>query len=411
MNYEELLASRNGATLQKDSMPFGLLYRKKSKDSYSNVIDLRQELSDNLRFCEALKAESQQLTTISDRHQLHFQLTTDSSGLNSVTIERGYFHTFERMVSENPAIVASERFVEKTMNTLFESVGNLNSQGVYHLCFSPANILVRKGDDTPLLLFHGSSYLLLNDQESLYGSYTDFVAPEVLEEGVCDERSDVYSLGKFLAYMYRDSSVPLEYRPVIKKATQQNPEKRYWSAAAMQKAMKAHHVFRSSLINGLIAVVIAIVCIGFYLERTPSEKPVEFVEPAPKQADYNDPFSEDYDPLKELDALTPDTSLTRIDEEQLKAYEKKAEDIFRKRYTQEADRILSKIYDQEHMNSSEKKFLSESNSVMQELSKKQVELGNEAGLTDAKSQRIASEIIEKLTNEKKSKLEQHGIQK
>jgi hypothetical protein len=63
------------------------------------------------------------------------------------------------------------------------------------------------------------------------------------------------------------------------------------------------------------------------------------------------------------------------------------------------------------MNSSEKKFRSESTDVMGELTKKQMELGGEAGLTDAKSQRIASEIIERISNEKKAKLEQYGVQK
>ena len=41
-----------------------------------------------------------------------------------------------------------------------------------------------------------------------------------------------------------------------------------------------------------------------------------------------------------------------------------------------------------------------------ELAKKQMELGEEAGLNDTKSQRIASEIIERITNQKKAMLEQ-----
>ena len=50
-------------------------------------------------------------------------------------------------------------------------------------------------------------------------------------------------------------------------------------------------------------------------------------------------------------------------------------------------------------------------SAMKELAEKQIELGSEAGLSDAKSQRIASEIIERISNEKKAKLEYNGIQK
>ena len=397
--------------MKKDSMPFGALYKKMSGDSYSNVIDLRYELSDSLRFCEALKAESEQFGAISDRHQLQFMVATDSSGMNSITVEKGSFNTFERMIEDKPSIVAGKHFVEETMDALFDSVSNLNRQGIYHLCFAPANILVRKGDTTPLLLFHGSSYLLLNDQEALYGQYKDYVAPEVLEEGVADKRSEVYSLGKFMEYLYHDSSIPMEYRPVIKKATQQDPQKRYKSPEAMQKAMKSNHALRSSLITGVAAVLLAVVCIGIYMELTPEAEEVEFVESAPKENFDDVMFQNEYDPNMELDAVKVDSSVTHVDEQQMKVYEAKAEQIFRKRYAKEAERILSKIYDNEHMNSSEKRFLSESSSVMEELTKKQIEMGSEAGLNDTKSQRIASEIIEKISNEKKAKLEQYGVQK
>lgn len=411
MNYEELLASKNGATLNKDSMPFGHLYKKMTEKTYINVLDLRQDLSDNLRFCEALKTESAQLSTIADNRQLHFKVSTDSSGLFSVTIEHGQFQTLAHVLKENPAIVAQKEFVESLMKSLVEIITLLNGQNIYHLCFAPANILVRKGDLKPLLLFHGSSYLLLNDQEALYGDYKEFVAPEVLEESLGNACGEVYSLGKLMEYLYCESSVPFEYRAVIKKATHQSPDKRYKTPADMLNAMSTRRHGRQSLTMGLIAALIAVVCIGIYMEYTPDTKNVEFVESAPKE-DIDDEISPAmYDPEMELKAATPDSSVTQVDEEQMKVYEKKAEEIFRKRYAQEADRILSKIYDNEHMNSSEKKFRSESTDVMGELTKKQMELGGEAGLTDAKSQRIASEIIERISNEKKAKLEQYGVQK
>lgn len=406
MNYEELLESRNGAALKKDSMPFGSFYRKMSANSFANIIDVRYDLADSLRFCEALKTESEQLKTVADRHQLHYQVTTDSSGLCSVTVENGSFMTFERLINDKPSVVAQNNFVEQVMDILFESTISLNRQGIYHLCFSPSNILVRKDTTIPLLLFHGSSYLTLNDQEELYGPYVDYVAPEVFEEGVADARSDVYSLGKFLEYLYRDSLAPLEYRSVIKKAIQTNPELRYRDAVEMRKAMKSYHKLRHSLSLGIAAVVLAAVCIGLFVELTPNTEEMEFVEAAPKE-NFDDEVSPAlYDPEMELQAAQPDSSVTQVDEEQMKVYEQKAEEIFRKRYSEEADRILSKIYDKEYMNSSEKKFLSMSTEAMTELSKKQVELGEEAGLSDTKSQRIASEIIDRISNEKKAKLEE-----
>ena len=411
MNYEELLASRNGAALKKDAMPFGSLYKKMTETSYVNVLELRHELADSIRFCEALKAESEMTATLKNHHQLHFQVSIDSSGLCRVTVEQGNCRTFERLIEEKPAIVASKNFVERIMTSLVETTENLNKQGIYHICFAPSNILVRKGDDTPLLLFHGSNYLLLNDQETLYGDYKDFVAPEVLEEGTADARSEVYSLGLFMKYLYRESDIPLEYRGVISKATQAEPEKRYKSPADMLKAMTSRRSLRSTAMMALVAALVTALAIVVYMQLVPSPEDIEFVEPAPKEEFGEEMYPEEYDPAMELDAVTPDSNAVKVDERQMKVYEAKAEQIFRKQFAREAERILSKIYDNEHMNSSEKKFLSESRSVMEELTKKQIDLGSNAGLSDAKSQRIASEIIERITNEKKKKLEQLGVQK
>lgn len=410
MNYEELLASKNGATLNKDPMPFGHLYKKMIDRTYTNVLDLRDDLTDSLRFCEALKSESARISTIAGHNQLHFQVSTDSSGLIGVTVEYGQFQTLEHTLKDNPAVVAEKKFVEVLIKSLVDTLTYLNSNNIYHLCFAPSNIIVRKGDTKPLLLFHGSSYLLLNDQESLYGDYAEYVAPEVLEEGTADARSEVYSLGKLMEFLYRDSSVPFEYRAVIKKATQQSPKKRYKTPEEMYMAMRSRRNERLSITMGALAALLAAIAIGIYMECMPETENVEFVESAPKEEFDDEVSPELYDPEMELKAATPDSNVTRVDEKQMQIYEKKAEEIFRKRYTQEADRILSKIYDNEHMNSSEKKFQSASTAVMEELTRKQIELGSEAGLNDTKSQRIASEIIERISNEKKSKLEQYGTQ-
>lgn len=400
----------NGATLNKDPMPFGHLYRKMIDKTYTYVLDLRDDLTDSLRFCEALKSESARISTIAGHNQLHFQVSTDSSGLIGVTVEHGQFQTLEHTLKDNPAVVAQKEFVEFLIKSLVDTLTYLNSNNIYHLCFAPSNIIVRKGDTKPLLLFHGSSYLLLNDQESLYGDYAEYVAPEVLEEGTADARSEVYSLGKLMEFLYRDSSVPFEYRAVIKKATQQSPKKRYKTPEEMYMAMRSRRYERLSITMGALAALLAAIAIGIYMEYMPETENVEFVESAPKEEFDDEVSPELYDPEMELKAATPDSNVTRVDEKQMQIYEKKAEEIFRKRYTQEADRILSKIYDNEHMNSSEKKFQSASTAVMEELTRKQIELGSEAGLNDTKSQRIASEIIERISNEKKSKLEQYGTQ-
>ena len=105
-------------------------------------------------------------------------------------------------------------------------------------------------------------------------------------------------------------------------------------------------------------------------------------------------------------------SLT-IDEKEMKEYQAKAEQIFRKQFTKEADRILSKVYNNKQMNLSEKDFMARSRSMTQELAKAEQDLAKQSSLGNERSQRIASEIIDQLTTKKMEALDKDymGIKK
>ena len=91
----------------------------------------------------------------------------------------------------------------------------------------------------------------------------------------------------------------------------------------------------------------------------------------------------------------------------MEEYEKKAESIFRKRFEREAERILTKVYNSGNMGVGEKKFIVESQKALKELSEVQEEIASQTAISGAKSQRIASEIIEKVSNEKKKAMTQN----
>ena len=58
------------------------------------------------------------------------------------------------------------------------------------------------------------------------------------------------------------------------------------------------------------------------------------------------------------------------------------------------------------MRASEKNFMAGSHSTMQELVQAQTRLGAEAGIADARSQLLASQIIEQVTNRLKKQMEE-----
>jgi hypothetical protein len=144
----------------------------------------------------------------------------------------------------------------------------------------------------------------------------------------------------------------------------------------------------------------------------PESNPVEFVKPAPRQA--TDDLMDDGFAPEELGVVSDGDSLVAAERVSQEEYQAKAEAIFRKRYTAAADKILSKIYNKDRMNVSEKNFLSQSESTVDELMKAQQEIAAESAIDPSRSQLIATEIIERLTEQKKNALggsNSRGVQK
>lgn len=398
-----MLESRNGAAMKKEQMPFGSFYKKMNGNKYANVVDLRHELYDSLAFCEALTAESEQNKALADPRQMHFEVTADSAGIYGIIIGQGSYYTFERLTETNPAVVAGKNYPEAVIKNLLELTAYLHTKGIYHVCYAPSNIFARRSDNMPLLLFHGSAYATIKDQRMLYEGCEEYVAPEVLNDSTIDARSDIYSIGKFIEFLYRYASMPMELKSVIRKATNPDPEKRYQTPEQMLNALKSKSYVRKSIILFVAAAAAALLFFWVFFSSVPETENIEFVKPAPQQTE-EELLDSGFDSMTEL-GIYGQSEEHEIDEKKMKEYEAKAEQIFRKQYAKEADRILSRVYGSSHMNESEKKFMAESQSMTEELVKAQMKLGGDAGLSDAKSQRIASEIIERLTTQKKREMQ------
>ena len=226
MNYEEIVETRNGNLQHQEKVLYGMFYKKLVDKKYQNVIDIRQDLMDSILFAEGLRRECEANKELTDPRQLHFVANEDSSGIYGLRLEQGNYQTFSQLLEENPAVVASKDFVDVTVRDLLESAAWLHGQGIFHVCYAPSNVFARKGDGAVRLALHGSFYQAMNSSRLLYEGYEDFVAPEVLEGEQPDVRSDIYSIGKFIEVLFAQSSMPAEYRLVVKKATHKNPEKR-----------------------------------------------------------------------------------------------------------------------------------------------------------------------------------------
>ena len=423
MNFEELLETRDVRKTTKVRLPYGYFYKRLIEGKYSNFVEFHDEVADHVAFSNCVRTEAADMEKIGNKHQLHFVPNEGDGGVYAIAVEVGNFITFEQLLNENPAVIARESFAADTLRDLVEITELLNDKGIYHVCFAPCNVLARKNDSSVRLLCHGSFYAKL-DQETLYDGLEDYVAPEVLAGGEISARADVYSLAKFVGWLYHSAGLPLEWRHVIARATAEDPERRYSSVKEFYNALINYKNMRRTALVGFAAIAIALAIVGCYFYMLPQPEQVEYVkaveEPIPD--DMLDEENLLYGLGADADSATIANIVAKqmrlkdslsIDEKEMKAYQAKAEQIFRKQFTKEADRILSKVYNNKGMNLNEKDFMARSRSMTEELAKAEEKLAKEANLGNEKSQRIASEIIDQLTTKKMEALDKDylGIKK
>lgn len=400
MNFEEMLNAQEGQKPHREHTLLGSFYRRQVDGKYRHFIELRPNLTDSIVFCEALKTEQQWALRQRSKQQLRYELRYEGSNLSEIEVEQGNFITLASLLDQNPAIVAGKGFIDDFVKALFDCSAALHEEGVFHLCFAPNNIFLRKNDNKPFLLCHGSFYKGMTDQSALYAGVEDYVAPEVLSGQTPDQRSDVYSIGRLIEFLFNQGSMSYEYKQIVKKATDANPSKRYKSIEKMRQALVQKRSARRSILAFASVLLISLLAVYIYVDSLPeSTGTIEFEEHPQQEA--NDLFSSD-----ELDVDTAflADSIDLSDE----ALMQKAEMIYRKRYQKVADEILSRVYNKQHMGTSEKKFIANSQSMAEELLKAQQELAGEAGIPESMAGRIGHEIVEQLTVQKQKSLNRNG---
>lgn len=407
MNFEEMLEQKRGHGASGQKTLFGVLGKvRTSEGKFVNSIEIRRELSDASGFAKAFDDEAARSRELLHKQLLPFEVFTTDNGMLAARIGQGSITTVGQLISDNPAVVVSKDFCKNMIEGLLRVAAFLHEKGVHHLCFSPDNVFVRRYTDTPLLIFHGSSYYNMNQRELLWKDHEHYVAPEVLEGSAVTAASDIYSVGRFIEYLYTTSSVPYELTAIVRKATAANAVDRYQSADEMLTDISRRRGKWRIMLSAAAAVLVLLAGWGIYSSLTPAHTEMEYVEPQPKE-DADTFLSKGFDEKMELQFLG-DTSridgdaapgeLSPSQERVYREHQAKAEDIFRRQYTKQAERILSRLYGKSRTTMTESDFVKMSSTVTDELVKAQQQLTEMTGLSPARGQLLASNIIDQVTN-------------
>ena len=399
MNYEELLESRDTRAMRVAKLPIGVFYKRLINKKYSNVVKLYDDIVDNIVVSGDLDYECRKNMILNHPYQLHFSIIKKDRQSIGLLVEQGNFTNIADLLIENPSVVATPGFIKNVIDELLNITTYLHKEKIYHVCYAPETVLCRKGSNTIMLLNHGSFYN--NKRNILFSDYSDFLAPEVLSDGLIDERTDIYSIGKFIESLFLTSDMPIEYRKVINRATEENPDARYQSVRDIKNDFRK---------KGLIYKIFSIFVVGLFLlgvgtflwlDFNSNNSEIDYVKGAPKDS-VDDLLDDGFNPQTELGIITSDSNaqVSPQQQQQMREYQRKAEAIFRAQFAKQANIVLNKIYNKSYMGANEKKFITASQNTTNELVKIQTELGQKAGLSDATSQHIASDIIESLTQEK-----------
>ena len=420
MNYEELLETRDARKTMKVRLPYGFFYKRLIDGKYSNFVEFHDEIADSITFNNSVKAEHEALAEIHSKQQLHYTPNEGEEGIYAIAVEVGNYITIEQLLNENPSMVAKSDFVTTTLRDLLDITTELHSHDIYHVCYAPSNILVRKSDGAVRLLCHGSFYEKIG-ADVLYDGLEDFVAPEVLSGGSANACSDVYSIGCFINWIYQSSGLPFELRHVVEKATSSDPDSRYPSAEALRQAVNKARTLRKTGTIGLTALAIALCIAGFFMYMLPNREPVEFVKPV-EEPIPDDLFEDNIDEYLGIGADADSATIAAIianeklrddsvsvDEKRMRTYNAKAEAIFRKQFTKAADIIISRVYNTESMNGEQTVFAAKSKQMTEDLAKKQQELAALTNLSSDRTQAIAAEIIENITKKKMEAMDKDYI--
>lgn len=320
-----------------------------------------------------------------------------------IVMERGAYITLEQLLFDNPAFITRTGDIERIIGEILNALNYLHSQGIYQYDLTPRTILLTKSGYTVKLIGAASYYTPI--RKAVWKEKNDYMAPELQEDNPClNARTDIYAVGKVLETIFSYSSMPYRYSGVIRKATQVDPMRRYATIQSLKNAVTRRANWQKTRRSiGIILAVCLVAGAGIWYSNEITEE-VQFIRPAQNSTHTFDSIQSRVEQFA-LEALSDSLTLEERKILQDSIY-RKANDIFRRQFRKQATPVISRIYNQQLLNGTEDNFQTAVMQGYEDLNRIKQELIEQNEMDAITADRIASEVINEITQDKMKSLKE-----
>lgn len=227
-------------------------YRVKIYGKLHFLKKLKKEHEDNILFREALRKEFEIGFRLEHPNIVRYVSFHD----DEILMEYVDGEDLLAFLKNHPAYFEDAEHFDKFVGQLLSALQYLHDNQVLHLDIKPENIMLTRIGCNVKVVDFGCCY---SDSFTDSVGYTvQYAAPEQVEGGKVDVRTDIYAVGQILELLPH----PPIYNKVIERCLYKNPQDRYPSIADLKAALATKKIVRK---NMMWVASITIVVFSFLL--------------------------------------------------------------------------------------------------------------------------------------------------